>query len=232
MGTEMTYLELKGTHTAKGFNWILWLFFIVRSVVSDSSSIHASERLLYQWFGYGISNTKTTAETHISRPPLIIYCVQTNRRLHRRNNRRCCAAGTILTGALPITAHPWGLCVGSRLCKDAASSKAFQWKDSLLCDYFSAAAHLQQIGSQLAAFALKLFTSQPLKPLWVRIPSLQDVLQLQVLAKYSNWQAGTAVGPKNMQGCRVPCCPGGGGDTQTDSVTFNICFLVKFSCEK
>lgn len=63
MGTEMTYLELKGTHTAKGFNWILLLFFIVRSVVSDSSSIHASERLPYQWFSYGISNRKTTADS-------------------------------------------------------------------------------------------------------------------------------------------------------------------------
>lgn len=57
-------------------------------MASDSSSIHASERLPYQWFGYGISKRKTAAETHISRPPLIIYCVRTNRRLHRTRCRK------------------------------------------------------------------------------------------------------------------------------------------------
>lgn len=52
--------------------------------------------------------------------------------------------------------------------KDVATTKHLNEK-TVLCGYFFAVPHLhgEQIGSQLAVFALKLFTNQPLKLLWV-----------------------------------------------------------------
>lgn len=84
--------------------------------------------------------------------------------------------------------------------KDVATTKHLNEK-TVLCGYFLAVPHLhgEQIGSQLAVLALKLFTNQPLKLLWVASQILYDFLQLHFHSKYSYQQTCTAVGPKNRQ---------------------------------
>lgn len=78
----------------------------------------------------------------------------------------------------PLPRQPPGLFLCFCICAKSCCSRRWEKKkEALLCNYFSAASCLRLIGSRLPAFALKLFTNQPVKALVASAPpSLRDVL--------------------------------------------------------
>lgn len=104
----------------------------------------------------------------------------------------------------PQPRQPAGLCFCFCICAKSRSSRLGK-KEALLCNYFSAASRLRQIGSRLPAFALKLFTNQPLKALVASPPHITVGCFFPIylfifgnLEFLQNILTGTAVGRKKI----------------------------------